>query len=97
MIYRIIQELLNNALKYANASQVLVSCSQNKDVFFITVEDNGLGFDVSDSKKKKGMGLKNIINRVEFLNGKLEIDSKINEGTSIYIELNVLDEKQENE
>lgn len=97
MIYRIIQELLNNALKYANASQVLVSCSQNKDVFFITVEDNGLGFDVSDSKKKKGMGLKNIINRVEFLNGKLEIDSKINEGTSIYIELNVLNEKQENE
>ncbi|MCC9061990.1 tetratricopeptide repeat-containing sensor histidine kinase [Flavobacterium piscisymbiosum] len=97
MIYRIIQELLNNALKYAKASQVLVSCSQNKDVFFITVEDNGVGFDVLDPKNKNGMGLKNIKNRVEFLNGKLEIDSKRNQGTSAYIELNVINENQENE
>jgi len=96
MIYRIIQELLNNALKYAKASQVLVSCSQNKDVFFITVEDNGIGFDVLDTNKN-GMGLKNIKNRVEFLNGKLEIDSKINQGTSTYIELNVINENHENE
>lgn len=97
MIYRIIQELLNNALKYAKASQVLVSCSQNKDVFFITVEDNGVGFDISDPKNKNGMGLKNIKNRVEFLNGKLEIESKPNQGTSVYIELNVINENQENE
>ena len=97
MIYRIIQELLNNALKYAKASQVLVSCSQNKDVFFITVEDNGVGFDISDPKNKNGMGLKNIKNRVEFLNGKLEIESKPNQGTSAYIELNVINENQENE
>ena len=97
MIYRIIQELLNNALKYAKASQVLVSCSQNKDVFFITVEDNGVGFDILDPKNKNGMGLKNIKNRVEFLNGKLEIDSKPNQGTSAYIELNVINENQENE
>lgn len=97
MVYRIIQELLNNALKYAQASQVLVSCSQNKDVFFITVEDNGVGFDVSDAEKKNGMGLKNIKNRVEFLNGKLEIESKINQGTSAYIELTVIKENQKNE
>lgn len=97
MIYRIIQELLNNALKYAKASQVLISCSQNKDVFFITVEDNGVGFDVSDSKNKSGMGLKNIKNRVDFLNGKLEIESQINQGTSVYIELNIINENQENE
>jgi len=97
MIYRIVQELLNNALKYAKASQVLVSCSQNKNVFFITVEDNGIGFDTSDTTNQNGMGLKNIKNRVEFLNGKLEIDSKINQGTSTYIELNVINENHENE
>ena len=97
MIYRIIQELLNNALKYAKASQILVSCSQNKDVFFITVEDNGVGFDVQDERNKNGMGLKNIKNRVEFLNGKIEIESKINQGTSAYIELNVDNENQDNE
>ena len=89
MIYRIIQELLNNALKYAKASQILVSCSQNKDVFFITVEDDGIGFNVKHAEKRDGMGLRNIKNRVAFLNGKLEIDSVINKGTSTYIELKI--------
>ncbi|PBJ06665.1 sensor histidine kinase [Flavobacterium sp. ACN6] len=89
MIYRIIQELLNNSLKYAKASQILVSCSQNKDVFFITVEDNGVGFNVKHAEKREGMGLRNIKNRVAFLNGKLEIDSVINKGTSTYIELKI--------
>ena len=89
MIYRIIQELLNNALKYAKASQILVSCSQNKDVFFITVEDDGIGFNVKHAEKREGMGLRNIKNRVAFLNGKLEIDSVINKGTSTYIELKI--------
>ncbi|WP_125717810.1 sensor histidine kinase [Flavobacterium ustbae] len=87
MIFRIIQELLNNALKYAKASQILVSCSQNKDVFFITVEDNGIGFNVEYAEKRDGMGLRNIKNRVAFLNGKLEIDSVSGKGTSTYIEL----------
>lgn len=90
-IYRIIQELLNNALKYANASEILVSCSQNKETFFITVEDNGVGFNVSE-KSNTGMGLRNIKNRVEFLNGKLEIESIINKGTSVYIELKAKNE-----
>jgi len=90
VIYRIIQELLSNALKYANASQILVSCSQNKETFFITVEDNGIGFNVSENRS--GMGLKNIKNRVEFLNGKLEIESAENKGTSVYIELRVKNE-----
>ena len=91
VIYRIIQELLNNALKYAEASLILVSCSQNKDTFFITVEDNGVGFDIMD-KNNNGMGLRNIKNRVEILKGKLEIESGINKGTSAYIELKVKNE-----
>ncbi|MFZ0599603.1 MAG: ATP-binding protein [Flavobacterium sp.] len=95
VIYRIIQELLNNALKYAEATQILVSCSQNKDTFFITVEDNGIGFDVSD-KNNSGMGLRNIKNRVEFLKGKLEIESTPNKGTSTYIELKVKNETTSN-
>jgi signal transduction histidine kinase len=66
-------------------------------VFFITVEDDGVGFNLSEAKSKNGMGLKNIHNRVEFLSGKLEIDSKINQGTSVYIELNVINENQKNE
>ncbi|KQB40866.1 Histidine kinase [Flavobacterium aquidurense] len=90
VIYRIIQELLNNALKYAEASEILVSCSQNKDTFFITVEDNGVGFDVA--AKNGGMGLRNIKNRLEILKGKLEIESELNKGTSTYIELKIKNE-----
>lgn len=91
VIYRIIQELLNNALKYANASEIMVSCSQNKATFFITVEDNGIGFDVSE-RNDSGMGLRNIKNRVMFLSGKFEIESVINKGTSAYVELKVKNE-----
>lgn len=87
VIYRIIQELLNNALKYAKATEILVSCSQNEDVFYITVEDNGIGFNIDDVKDKESMGLKNINYRVAFLEGKLEIDSRPDRGTSIYIEI----------
>jgi two-component system NarL family sensor kinase len=89
MVFRIVQELLNNALKYAKASQILVSCSQNKDFFFITVEDNGIGFDVECTENQEGMGLRNIKNRVAFLSGKLEIDSDPDKGTSAYIELKI--------
>jgi two-component system, NarL family, sensor kinase len=88
-IYRIVQELVNNAIKHSRASNILVSCTQNESRFYITVEDNGKGFDVKKETSIISMGLKNIKNRVEFLNGKLEIDSEPENGTSFNIELNV--------
>ncbi len=93
-IYRIIQELINNALKYANASEILVNCSQNQDTFLITVEDNGSGFDAKKANLFDGMGLKNIKNRVDFLKGELEIDSQPQTGTVFNIELNVFEEQK---
>lgn len=89
IIYRIVQELLNNIFKHANASEILVSCNVNQTIFYLTIEDNGKGFDTKKASLFEGMGLKNIKNRVEFLNGKLEIDSVINEGTVFNIELNI--------
>ena len=93
-IYRIIQELINNALKYAKASEILVNCSQNENIFLITVEDNGQGFDSEKANLFNGMGLKNIKNRVDFLKGELEIESKPETGTVFNIELNVLEEQK---
>jgi two-component system, NarL family, sensor kinase len=93
-IYRIIQELINNAMKYANASEILVNCSQNENTFLITVEDNGTGFDVKKANLFDGMGLKNIKNRVDFLKGELEIDSQPQTGTVFNIELNVFEEQK---
>lgn len=88
-IYRIVQETLSNALRHAQASSVVVQCSQEGHTFFITVEDNGRGFDKHSITKVKGIGLRNIEKRVHFLNGKIDIDAVVNEGTTINIELNV--------
>jgi two-component system NarL family sensor kinase len=87
MIYRMIQEIISNAVNHANASVLLLQCSQEEDSFFITVEDNGKGFDASNHHSE-GVGLKNIRNRVDYFNGHLNIESS-SEGTIINIELHV--------
>lgn len=86
-IYRIVQEMLANAIRHADASSIILQCNQDGDTFLITQEDNGKGFDTSVSAK--GIGLSNIRNRVGFLRGTMEITSVINEGTIINIELHV--------
>lgn len=87
-IYRIVQELLTNALKHAQASAVLVQCSQNENRMFITVEDDGEGFDVKLPQHNKGLGLSNIQNRINYLKGKIEIQSSPGEGTTVNVEVN---------
>ncbi|WP_163408066.1 tetratricopeptide repeat-containing sensor histidine kinase [Flavobacterium ajazii] len=87
-IYRIIQELLNNALKHSDCSEILVSCSQNEDSFFISVEDNGKGFDVYSIEKKTGLGIKNLKNRVELFSGAFNLESN-KSGTYYNIELKI--------
>lgn len=87
MIYRIIQELLYNAVKHAEASKIMVQCSQSDNFFFITVEDDGTGFVVEDIPNTS-RGLKNIQNRLDLLNGRMEIETS-SEGTNINIEVYV--------
>ncbi|MDW9382999.1 ATP-binding protein [Chryseobacterium sp. JV558] len=86
-IYRIVQELLANAVKHAEASSILFQCSQSGENFLITIEDNGKGFDKNIENTTKSMGLRNLKNRVNYLKGKMEIHSD-NQGTTINIELN---------
>jgi two-component system, NarL family, sensor kinase len=88
-IYRIVQELLTNAHRHAYATSIMVQCSQNGNAFFITVEDNGRGFDEKTIKAMTGIGLTNVRNRVEYLKGEMEISSAPNEGTTVNIELDV--------
>jgi signal transduction histidine kinase len=88
-IYRIVQELLANAVRHSQASDILLQCSQNGDTFFVTLEDNGKGFDTAQTNKAKGIGLGNVKRRVDYLKGTMEIESVANEGTTINIELNV--------
>jgi signal transduction histidine kinase len=88
IIYRIIQELLNNIFKHAKASEVLVQLFREGNRVNITVEDNGKGFDIEDLKKTKGAGWANIRSRIDYLKGKLDLHSDSGLGTSVNIEIN---------
>lgn len=89
VIYRIVQELINNALKHSQCTEIITDCSQNEHLFFITVEDNGKGFDTSGLQGLQGSGLRNLRNRVELLKGKFQIDSSPGGGTACNIELHI--------
>lgn len=87
-IYRIIQELINNAVKHAQAKEILVQLSFTENKIIITVEDDGIGYELKDLKTNKGDGLNNIEYRVQYLNGKIDTITSPNNGTSVNIELN---------
>ena len=90
-IYRIVQELLNNTIKHANAKNVLLQLHQSaqEKLLAVTVEDDGSGFDTNLLKESEGMGWQNIRNRIEFLKGRIDLQSGKDKGTSILIEINI--------
>lgn len=85
MIYRIIQEQTNNIIKYAEATEVIISIRKKRTSLHLSIKDNGKGFDVNQSKK--GIGLANIKNRVEAFNGSLNITSSPGIGCSLEINI----------
>lgn len=90
-VYRIVQELVNNAIKHARAQNVLVQLhvSDVEKLVTITVEDDGTGFDKNLLNGSGGMGWNNIQSRVDFLKGKTDIISEKGKGTSVLIEINI--------
>ncbi|MFA8298563.1 MAG: tetratricopeptide repeat protein [Hyphomicrobiales bacterium] len=89
-IYRFIQELTNNTIKYAQASIVDLQINVSDTELVLIYEDNGLGFDTK--KIKSGIGLKNINSRVSILSGKFFYDSAINRGAVFTIEIPILEQ-----
>jgi two-component system NarL family sensor kinase len=89
-IYRIAQELVNNAVKHGKANDVLVQLHlhQQEKLLALTVEDDGLGFDVNSLNDSKGIGWKNIQSRVDLLKGTADVQSVPGSGTSVMIEIN---------
>lgn len=88
-LYRIVQELINNALKHANATEIVVLIVQEPQRIHLTVQDNGRGFDPDMLKASKGAGLPNIRSRVESLNGVLDVYSKPDKGTEVSVEFKI--------
>jgi signal transduction histidine kinase len=85
MIFRVLQELVNNILKHANAKNVLIQLLQADNGLSIIVEDDGVGFNYATAKQKKSLGLSSIESRIKYLQGNLDFDAVPGEGTTIAI------------
>jgi len=85
VLYRVIQESVNNVIKHANANSldILLLCDDKE--ITVSIEDNGQGFDISNKSKFTGIGLKNMISRVEYLKGSVDISSSPEKGTLVAI------------
>jgi len=86
-IYRIIQEMLNNARKHSGADTIEINFNISPLVIGVTVSDNGTGFDPEKVDHTKHFGLKGIKERVNLMGGSIKIDSAGDRGTSFYIEV----------
>jgi len=87
-LYRIILEIIHNALKHSNASNLDVLIRNEHNCMRIDVADNGSGFEYHNiNKAGNGLGLKNIASRVEMLKGDLYVDTGPGEGTKYRIEI----------
>lgn len=87
MIYRLVQEIVSNIRKHAEAKNVLIQLIGYKEEVNLIIEDDGVGFDHEKALEKGGLGLKSIKSRVEFLDGTINWDTKPGQGTSITINI----------
>lgn len=91
VVFRIVQELLNNVQQHAHASHTQVSLDFQDGVVVASVEDDGSGFDVGEiqgvAEHRKGLGLATIQERVEMVGGTVQVDSRIGRGTKVRIEV----------
>ena len=87
VLYRIIQECVNNVIKHSGAMQLDISLIRDDEGISVTIEDNGRGFDTSDKEKFAGIGIRNIHSRVDYLKGSVEWDAAPGKGTVVTIQI----------
>ena len=87
VLYRVIQECVNNVIKHAEASTLDISVTKDGQSISATIEDNGKGFDINDQEKIAGIGLKNILTRVNYLKGTVDFDSAPGKGTLVALHI----------
>ena len=89
IIYRIVQELLNNTMKHAAATEAFVQVIREENRLNVIVEDNGKGLDTNSLENNKGAGLANVQSRVVYLKGQLDIHAETGKGTLVTMEFNI--------
>lgn len=86
MLFRILQELLNNIIKHAQAKEAIIQFNREGNRLTVTVEDNGRGFSLAETDGKTHAGLSSVESRVSYLNGTLSIDSQKEVGTTVLMD-----------
>ncbi|MEM8894469.1 MAG: tetratricopeptide repeat protein [Bacteroidota bacterium] len=76
-VYGVIQEVVNNIIKYANAEKVTINITGHEDSTTVMIEDDGTGFDLQTLKSGKGNGWRNIQSRMDLLNGNIDFDTQL--------------------
>lgn len=89
-VFRIIQEQVNNVLKHSGANLLMIELGRNGSSIYLSINDNGLGFDLA--AQKKGIGLYNITSRVELFNGTIDIHTAPNSGCVMHISFPISEE-----
>ncbi len=87
VLYRVLQEVVNNIIKHSQANEVNIQFIRHENELNLLIEDNGIGFNLTEAFDKGGIGLKNIQSRIEYINGKVDFDSFPNKGTTVNIEI----------
>ncbi|NME71914.1 tetratricopeptide repeat protein [Flammeovirga aprica JL-4] len=88
-LYRILQEGINNIFKYSKATKIDIQLKNYEDIYMLTIEDNGVGFDARQVLKEgSGIGFKSMKNRLDAVGGFLEVESREGRGTTLLIEIN---------
>jgi len=95
VLYRVMQETVSNIIKHAQASDISIQLIRDEDNLTMMIEDNGKGFDTKKMSEFGGIGLKNIISRVEYLNGTVDFDSFPGRGTTVIVEIHLSNTQQE--
>jgi PAS domain S-box-containing protein len=86
-LYRVVQEALNNAVRHARAQQVTIEFLYEDELFSLIVRDDGRGFDPAIARQSGGLGLRGIEERVERIGGKLIVESALEEGTALQVQV----------
>jgi PAS domain S-box-containing protein len=88
-IYRTLQELIKNIIKHSNATKAVIEVNLKKNEILIMVKDNGVGISLKDLVNKKGIGLRNMKSRIDYLGGKFVWDENIKKGTKVNINISI--------
>tara|TARA_R110002126_G_scaffold291063_2_gene450215 strand:+ start:19787 stop:21520 length:1734 start_codon:yes stop_codon:yes gene_type:complete len=95
-VYNIIQEFLNNILKHSEADNALIELKEENNIIFLTISDDGIGFDKTKINTKAGLGINQIEARIQMMRGKFNIQSSQNNGTKISVELPIVEKEAPN-